>query len=91
VLFLIFGCPIWLPVFFLIFYNEPELGTDIDPGMALTPLPFSIRSISNPQPSAREPSALQLEQAFAFSNVLMCSYCISKFTLIFLPQCTDSD
>jgi len=33
-------CPIWLPVFF--FYNEPELGAEIDPGMALTPLPSSI-------------------------------------------------
>jgi len=27
---------------FLIFYNEPELGAEIDPGMALTPLPSSI-------------------------------------------------
>jgi len=35
-------CPIWLPVFFLFFYNEPELGVGIDPGMALTPLPSSI-------------------------------------------------
>jgi len=25
-----------------IFYNEPELGVGIDPGMALTPLPSSI-------------------------------------------------
>jgi hypothetical protein len=35
-------CPIWLPVFFLVFYNEPELGVGIDPGMALTPFPSSI-------------------------------------------------
>ncbi len=35
-------CPIWLPVFFLFFYIEPELGVGIDPGMALTPLPSSI-------------------------------------------------
>jgi hypothetical protein len=37
-------CPIWLPVFFLFFYNEPALGVQvgIDPGMALTPLPSSI-------------------------------------------------
>jgi len=35
-------CPIWLPVFFLFFYNEPELGAGINPGMALTPLPSSI-------------------------------------------------
>jgi len=26
----------------LFFYNEPELGVGIDPGMALTPLPSSI-------------------------------------------------
>ena len=35
-------CPIWLPVFSYLFYNEPELGVGIDPGMALTPLPSSI-------------------------------------------------
>ncbi len=35
-------CPIWLPVFFLFFYNEPELGVGIDPGMALTSFPSSI-------------------------------------------------
>jgi len=27
---------------FLIFYNKPELGSGIDPGMALTPFPSSI-------------------------------------------------
>jgi hypothetical protein len=27
---------------FLIFYKEPELGAEIDPGMALTPLPYSF-------------------------------------------------
>ena len=42
-------CPIWLPVLF--FYNEPELGVEIDPGMALTPLPSSIGRGSNPRPS----------------------------------------
>ena len=31
----------------LIFYNEPELGAEIDPGMALTPLPSSIERGSN--------------------------------------------
>ncbi len=51
-------CPIWLPVFFLFFYNEPELGAGVDPGMALTPLPSSIGWGSNPRPSDREPSAL---------------------------------
>jgi len=39
-LFLVY--PIWPPVFFLFFYNEPESGAGIDPGMALTPLPSSI-------------------------------------------------
>jgi len=27
---------------FLIFYNEPELGAEINPGMVLTPFPSSI-------------------------------------------------
>ena len=35
-------CSIWQPVFFLIFYNEPELGAGIDPVMALTPFSSSI-------------------------------------------------
>jgi len=35
-------CPIWLPVFFLFFYNEPELGAEINPGMAVAPFPSSI-------------------------------------------------
>jgi len=34
---------------FLFFYNEPELGVEIDPGMALTPLPSSIGRGSNPR------------------------------------------
>ncbi len=33
--------PIWLPVFSL-FSNEPELGTEIDPGMAITTFPSSL-------------------------------------------------
>jgi len=57
-------CPIWLPVFFLFFYNEPELGVEIDPGMALTPLLSSIGHGSNPQPSGCEPSALPLDHSF---------------------------
>jgi hypothetical protein len=56
-------CPIWLPVF-LIFYNEPELGVGIDPGMALTPLPSSIGRGLNPRPYDREPSALPLDHGF---------------------------
>jgi len=46
-----------------VFYNEPELGVGIDPGMALTPLPSSIGRGLNPQPSNREPSALPLDHS----------------------------
>jgi len=49
---------------FLLFYNEPELGVGINPGMALTPLPSSIGQGSNPQPSDHEPSALPLDHSF---------------------------
>jgi len=61
-------CPIWLPVFSYFFYNEPELGVGIDPGMALTPLPSSIGQGLNPRPSDREPSALPLEHGFRQDN-----------------------
>jgi len=46
---------------FLFFYNEPELGVGINPGMALTPLPSSIGQGSNPRSSDRELSALPLD------------------------------
>jgi hypothetical protein len=59
-------CPILLPVFFLFFYNEPELGVGIDPGMALTPLPSSIGRGLNQQPSDCELSALPLDHGFCF-------------------------
>jgi len=49
---------------FLFFYNEPELGVEIDPDMAMTPLPSSIGRGSNPRPSDREPSALPLDHNF---------------------------
>ncbi len=52
---------------FLFFCNEPELGVEIDPGMALTPLPSSIGRGSNPQPSDHEPSALPLDHSFRFN------------------------
>jgi len=64
-------CTIWLPVFFLFFYNEPELGAGINPGMALTPLPSSIGPGLNPQPSDHEPSALPLDHSFRFSLWLL--------------------
>jgi hypothetical protein len=63
-------CPIWLPVFFLFFYNEPELGVGIDPGMALTQLPSSIGQGLNPRPSDREPCALPLDHSFCLKTVL---------------------
>jgi len=51
----------------IFFYNEPELGAGIDPGMALTPLPSSIIGQgSNPQPSNHEPSALPLDHSSCF-------------------------
>jgi len=49
-LFIFFG--VWCAPFGYLFfpnyfYNEPELSVGIDPGMALTPLPFSIGQGSN--------------------------------------------
>jgi len=38
----LFGVPHLATCIFLFFYNEPELGVGIDPGMALTPFPSSI-------------------------------------------------
>jgi len=35
--FMFLVCPIWLPLIFFLFSNEPELGAGIDPGIALTP------------------------------------------------------
>jgi len=55
--------PHWLPVFFLFFYSEPELGAESDPGIALTPLSSSIGRVLNPQPSNRELSALPLDHS----------------------------
>jgi len=59
-----FGVPHLATCIFLFFYNEPELGVEIDPGMALTTLPSSIGQGSNPRPSDREPSALPLDHSF---------------------------
>jgi len=50
---------IWLKFFFslsnfatcIFFYNEPELGTGIDPGMALTPCPSSISDETRFEPT----------------------------------------
>jgi len=59
-----FGVPHLATCIFLFFYNEPELGVEIDPGMALTPLPSSIGQGLNPRPSDREPSALPIDHSF---------------------------
>jgi len=61
-----FGVPHLDTCIFLFFYNEPELGKGIDPGMALTPLPSSNGQGSNPRPSDLEPSALPLELDHSF-------------------------
>jgi len=54
----------------LSFYNEPELGAGIDPGMFLTPLPSSIGQASNPRPSDIEPSTLPLDHIFRFFKII---------------------
>jgi len=59
-----FWCAPFGYLYFLFFYNEKELGVEIDPGMALTPLPSSIGRGSNLQPSDCEPSALPLDHSF---------------------------
>jgi hypothetical protein len=61
---------------FLFFYNEPELGGEINPGMALTPLPSSIGRGSNPRPSDREPSGLPLDHSFCLNMTLTLSFAI---------------
>jgi len=61
-----FGVPHLATCIFLFFYNEPELGLEIDPGMALTPLPSCIGWGSNPRPSDHETSALSLDHSFRF-------------------------
>ncbi len=59
-----FWCAPFGYLYFLIFYNEPELGVGIDPGMALSPLPSSNGKGLNPRHSDREPSALRLDHSF---------------------------
>jgi hypothetical protein len=44
------ACPIWLPVFSL-FSNELELGTEIDPGMVMTPFPSGILDETGLEPT----------------------------------------
>jgi len=63
-----FGVPHLATSILLFFYNEPELGVETVPGMALTPLPSSIGRGSNPRSSDREPSALPLDHSFCFCH-----------------------
>ncbi len=58
-----FGVPRLATCIFLFFYNKPELGVGIDPGMALIPLPSNIGRGLNPRPSDREPRALPLDHS----------------------------
>jgi len=74
----IFGVPHLATYIFLIIYNEPELGADIDSGMALTPLPSSIGWGSNPQPSDCEPSALPLDHSFMNLAIIFVLNCNSR-------------
>jgi len=69
--YIFFGLPHLATCIFLIFYNEPELGAEMDPGMALIPLPSSIGWGSNPQPSDPEPSTLLLDHSFCFFYTVM--------------------
>jgi len=79
-----FGVPHLSTCIFLFFYNEPELGVGIDPGMALTPLPSSIGRGLNPWPSDCEPSALPLDHGFRLTYLLLTSLTsVSTFFLAF--------
>jgi len=71
-----FGVPHLATCIFLFFYNEPELGVGIDPGMTLTPLSYSIGQGSNPRPSDHKPSALPLDHSFQWRSQIF--YSISK-------------
>ncbi len=53
--------------------NEPELGAEIDPGMAFEPFPSSIwiRQDSNPQPLDRESSLLTTRPDFRPLSVIL--------------------
>jgi len=73
-----FSVPQLATCIFLFFYNEPELGVGIDPGMALTPLPSSIGQGSNPQPSDCEPSALPLDHSFRYGHNMYFTFWLLK-------------
>ncbi len=52
--------PVWLPVFFLVFFNELEMGAGIVSAMALTQfhLVYWMRQDLNPQPFDHQSSLL---------------------------------
>jgi len=62
------------------FYNEPELGVGIDPGVALTPLPSSIGLDGDrTHDSDREPSVLPLDHSFRqFVTCIAITFDLSK-------------
>ncbi len=68
-----FGVPHLATCIFLVFCNELELGAEIDPGMALTPLPSSIGRGSNPRHSdcktSARPQLSLILLNFAFTHV----------------------
>jgi len=64
-------CPVWLATcIFLIFYNEPELGAEIDPGMVLTPLPSSIGLDGDRTHDLPTVSRVLYRYTTAFANLL---------------------
>jgi len=56
------------------------MGAEIDPGMALTPLPSSIVWGTNPRPSDHEASALPLDHSFRLTVIF--TFCINYKELI---------
>jgi hypothetical protein len=65
---LFFGVPHLATCIFLILSNLPEFCAEIDPGMALIPLPSSIGWRSNLQPSNHVPKALPLDHKFRLNT-----------------------
>ena len=78
-------------IFFLIqLMNEPGLGAEIDPGMALTPLPSSIGLGLNPRPSDCEPRALPLDHSFRYwhKKYVIKNEIIDLSSTVYFKSCT---
>ncbi len=80
-------CPIWIPIFSYFSMNKPELGAEINPGMAFNPFPSSIwiRQDSNPQPLDCESSLLTTRpdlrpKSFELSNSHSYSFRLKSLT-----------